>query len=219
MSCRDIRARLDDFVDGELPKRQRETVQRHLTDCSACRREEEELRSLLAAARRLPGLAPDLDLWNGIEARLHSERWTARLGRLGPPRRLVQPLLMAAAVVALVALSIPLVRQQLAPPGGPVAAAPAQDEIGDTAALAELARLEDGTLTPRRDLLEAIELDRAVLAPATLATVESNIREIDAAIGEIRAALEAHPDNPHLSRLLAARYQQEVVLLKQLKRV
>ncbi len=219
MNCRDLRARLDDFVDGDLPEGQAEVLRRHLEECAACRGEEQKLRRLLADARGLPDLQPDRDLWPGIEERLRSEPWTTRPGRLAGPRRLMQPLLLAAAIAALVAISLPLVRQRLEPPTEPVAAAPVLDEIGGTAALAELARLEDGTLRTRRDLLEAIEVDRAVLAPSTLAAVESNIREIDAAIGEIRAALQTDPDNPHLSLLLASRYQQEVVLLKQLKRV
>lgn len=219
MSCREIHARLDDFVDGELEERQAEAMRRHLAQCAACREQEEALRALLAEVGRLPGVPPDRDLWHGIEARLLDESWSARLGRLRQRHPRLEPLLLAAAVAAVVALSMPLMRQRLEPPAVPVAASPAPDRLGDRGALAELSRLEDGTLTTRRDLLETIELDRAVLAPATLTAVESDLRALDAAIGEIRAALEAHPDSPHLNRLLASRYRQEVVLLKQLQRV
>ena len=220
MNCQEARAKLDDFVDGELPERPRQMLQRHLAVCSGCRRQEEELRALLAAARRLPGIPPQRDLWPEIEARLRRRPWFQALDRFWEGRaRLAGQLLLAAAVVVLAVLSIPLVRQRLEAPADPIVATPLRERLGGAAALAELARSEDGVLRTRRDLLATIEGDRGVLAPATLATVESGARVLDVAIGEIREALEANPDDPHLSLLLASRYQQEVVLLKRLNRV
>ncbi|MEE8278879.1 MAG: anti-sigma factor [Thermoanaerobaculia bacterium] len=217
MNCQETRARLDDFVDRELAERQRQAVQRHLDDCSACRREENELRVLLAEARSLPGLPPRRELWPGIEERLRRGPWSKEVSRLRD--RGVRRFLLAAAALVLVALTIPLLRERLEPQGDLGHQTSLGDPTAELAALALLARSEDGVLSTRRDLLEAALPDRRPLAPEALAAIESSVRALDTAIGEIRAALESSPDDRHLSLLLASRYQQEVVLLKRLNRV
>lgn len=45
-SCAGNRKRLNALIDGELPERSRCEVERHLLECSACRREFDELRGL-----------------------------------------------------------------------------------------------------------------------------------------------------------------------------
>ena len=82
-----------------------------------------------------------------------------------------------------------------------------------------LARSEDGVLLPRTDLLETLEMKRDVFPAETLSAIEEDVRLIDQAIAEVRAALDESPDNRQLELLLAARYQQEVALLNRVNQV
>lgn len=61
-------------AEGALRDDRAEEVEDHLRSCGPCRREVEELRDLLRSASELPrGIAPDRDLWDGIEARIRGE--------------------------------------------------------------------------------------------------------------------------------------------------
>jgi hypothetical protein len=51
------------------------------------------------------------------------------------------------------------------------------------------------------------------LDPETVALVRRNLEIIDAAIGEIRAALDENPENPELERLLNAGYRRRGALI------
>jgi len=53
MTCSDVVARLDDFLDGELSAEAARRVRDHLADCAACRREHDlavQVRGLLGSA-------------------------------------------------------------------------------------------------------------------------------------------------------------------------
>jgi len=143
---------------------------------------------------------------------------------------------LAAAAVLLLAVAVPLTLWQLgrdSVQSPPVAHAERQPDRqidrqtnhqpGQMAAsrqrTAVLARSEDGVLLPRTDLLEIIERQRDILLPETLATIEENALLIDQAIAQIRTALNESPGDRQLELLLAARYQQEVALLKRVSRV
>lgn len=220
MNCQEIRTRLDDFVDRALPHRQLQVVEEHLAECSACRRDVAELKTLLAEARRLAGVTPRRDLWPDIEARLQGLGRSRALLRFPRPRRPeVRHLLLAAAGVILIVLTIPLILARLEPPVESIADGAVRRGLESTAILAELARSEDGVLITHEDLLTALVTDGRSLPPETLVAVEASMHDLDVAIGEIRAALESSPDDQHLNLLLASRYHQEVDLLKQLKRI
>jgi hypothetical protein len=81
-------------------------------------------------------------------------------------------------------------------------------------AITKLGGTEPEFLKARAELLQALEQRSAALAPQTLAVVMENLRLIDTNIGEIAAAMEANPDHPRLSRLLAAACRQEIELLQ-----
>lgn len=58
-ACAQTRARLSEFLDGELSVPDRELVQAHLDGCARCRRVLEELRQTVALLRGLRGGIPD----------------------------------------------------------------------------------------------------------------------------------------------------------------
>lgn len=224
MNCTTIEERLDDYVDGELSERDWQAVEDHLQTCLSCNRTLKQLRSLIERAGQLPlEIEPETALWPRIEAQIASPAaagvtnddgrrdsswWSARWRSL------------AAAAVLLLAISVPFVFRQL--DRNPVSR-PQLTELEQPAIpgeqVAVLARSEDGVLLPRTDLLETLEMQRGILPIETLSAFEENARLIDQAIAEVRTALDESPGDRRLELQLAARYKQEVALLKRINRV
>src|SRR6266571_3184600 len=69
------------------------------------------------------------------------------------------------------------------------------------------------------ELVATLVTERGRLRPETVALVERNLRIIDEAIRESRAALERDPGNAELRQLFAAAYRQKVELLRWATRV
>ena len=224
MTCEEVRALLDDYLDGSLSSTEQAQVRKHLGECVPCRREFRELGILIERARALgTDVQPERNLWPEIERRIVKDirpiqdRPTSRPGLDLPWWTYV-----AAAGLVLLALSLPLTikmaTRQAIDPDRSVGVAPLAP-LSQLLAKAELARSQDGVLHARTDLLETVERQRGFMDPETIEVVEQNVRIIDQAIGEIRQALEDHPDNRRLYLQLAARYQQEMNLLKRVKRI
>lgn len=231
MQHTEIQSRLNDFVDGELPPAERGAVLDHLEECEACRAELEGLVALLAEARALPReIAPPRDLWAGIEARLQDRsrppaRETAdvpvievdfRAARRPAWRRWAP---MAAAARVLVALSSGITAYLVqARATAPVAVVPvpvpAATDARATSALAAFRPTEREYLGTVEALAAELEARRGELAPQTVATIEENLRIIDQAIDEARAALERDPANVDLPLMLSGVYRKKVELLQ-----
>jgi hypothetical protein len=86
-----------------------------------------------------------------------------------------------------------------------VAASPGSELLGAEADYEEATRA----------LLADLEEHRDELGPETLKTVEQNLAVIDEALREVRAALDAEPGNPELTRMLAATHRKKVDVLRQ----
>lgn len=225
MSCTDVRALLDDYVDGTLPARQRRRVDEHVGSCLPCRRELDGLRSLLEAAAGLPEeRQPPRDLWPEIEGRLSRGRppSVVRLGRPTRSERRLTWLALAAAAAGVALLSSALTLWMVGgrsqpeeaatlPPSPAVEAAP-RPAAASLAADRELQSLRD-------ELHRMLEERRGSLDPETVARVEENLRLLDEAVRDILQALMEDPGNRGLYRLLGETYRQERDLLQQLSRI
>lgn len=207
MTCDEARDRIDDYVDGALDEAAFQEMELHLAGCAECRAEERSLRALLAHAAALPReIAPGRDLWSGIAARLDEARpaWR-RAGWAGWGAGLA-----AAAGVAL-ALSTALHGPGPAGrPGTGPSLVPAALRSEDPVAAAEREYARAAA-----DLMTALEQQRDRLPPETLASVERDLRSIDAALTEVRRALAADPANPGLNHLLTSTHQRKVEVLQQ----
>lgn len=214
MNCRDVERDLDRYLDGELPRGEREAIAAHLGECLSCRRDHRDLAALLARAGDLPAaIAPRRDLWPGIEARLRAS---------APPpaaraRRVWLPL--AAAAVLALAVGLPWLGRR----GAGEAPAPAVPAVAATRAPeipgSEIARAEDGTQQTRTDVLSMLARQRDQLSPETVAVIEENMTIIDDAIAQIRAALDEDPMSRELNHLLAQQYQLEAELLTRVNKI
>ena len=207
MTCDEARDRIDDYVDGALDEAAFQEMELHLAGCAQCRAEERSLRALLAHAAALPReMAPSRDLWAGIEARLDEARPTwRRAGWAGWGAGL--------AAAAGVALALSTALHGPGPAGRPA--------NGPTLAPAALRSEDPGASAEREyaraaaDLMSALEQQRDRLPPETLASVEKDLRSIDAALTEVRRALATDPANPGLNHLLTSTHQRKVEVLQQ----
>jgi Putative zinc-finger len=213
MTCAEVRQRLDDYVDGELPSGELHEVELHLAACPACSGEERAIRALLAHAAALPRRAsPSRDLWPEIAAEIGAGKGARVLGFPARPAALGG--LLAAAAALFVALVIRSGPSPESTPAGTSSGSPAPTLAAASPGL-ELQGAEADYERAARALLATLEARRDELGPETLRNVEQNMAVIDQALREVRAALDAEPGNPELTRMLAATHRKKVDVLRQ----
>lgn len=221
MSCQKIEALLDEYVDEALSPDERLRVERHLVDCSTCRRAVSEIRSLVDAASKLPrGISPGRDLYPDIRRRIERHDVATSADRATRPVHRTRWMALAASllVVAIAGSAALWLRgdadgtlSEVSPIGEAVPAA--HDGIGPLDAAVreytDAAELLLATIDERRDRL----------SPETLAVLEKNLAIIDQAIAEVRTALEADPSSHGSTLLLASMHEQKVELLRRVARL
>lgn len=152
-----------------------------------------DLANLIAGLPR--SIEPEEDLWEGIEERIAPVPLPVRRWRVGP--------LALAAAVLLGAVGAWTLRGSLQP-------APTAEEEATVA----VARWEQDVRSTTVELQEALESRRAEMDPHALAVIDGALRDIDAAIADVRRALEDDPDNDALAMALADAWQQKVHVLR-----
>ncbi len=206
MSCHEMESRLDAHVDGELGPDELTRVERHLDGCPGCRRAVEEIRRLTADAAGLPQeIAPDRDLFPAIRQRIERDaspesatvgtRWIGWAAAV-----LVVGLVGGAGLWFGSRPDVHLATGSQARTAAQAAANPIDAAVHDY--------IEAGEL-----LLSAIRERRERLSPETLTVLDKNLAIIDAAIEEVRAALESEPAGSVSSDVLRAMHEQRVQLL------
>ena len=192
--------RLSDYLDGELDDAQRETLERHLEGCRACRDRLADLRIVLERLDEAPTIRPAQDLWPALKRRIETE--PRRAGN-----RSVAWLLPAAAALALVGL-LSIWRVVTGTGHAPPQAAPQL-----TTAL-PISGPE--ALAPYRRAVE--EWRRVVEIEALPEPVASNVRAdlavYDRAVQEGLDALERMPDDEMLTAYVIRTLQAQVRLLE-----
>jgi PIN domain nuclease of toxin-antitoxin system len=192
----------------------------HLRECAACAEDVGRLRALMTRARELPHRAavPD-DLWPSIRSRIEARKIVtmnadATALRSGPPpRRGVRRTIAAVGALAtLTAAAVVLgitdnrTRRGVARVDSTLElpAVPTSMVADSTSAYEE----------ESKQLLDRLELQRALLRPEAAQALDADLRTIDAAIAELEDAIARDPKNPALRQLLASSYRQKVELLK-----
>ncbi len=228
MKCADAMERLDGYADGSLSEAEFQELELHLACCAACRKEEQELRSLLAEAAALPHeVEPARDLWPGIADRIGGG---GRTVVPFAPRRIPAWGLaaLAAAAAVVVALSTTLLRPTrpgATTPGGPtpgdiLAPRPSGSvlNVGYASEPLALQQAEAEYIRATKDLMTALDGRRASFAPETLAVVDANLRIIDKALAEIHEALRKDPASPELARMLSSTHRKKIDVLQRVLR-
>lgn len=211
MNCSELETHVDAFVDGELDEATRAEAQRHMESCESCRAAVEEMRGLLQAARELPhAVEPPRDLFPEIRSALPRQGASAS-GPLAPNRGgawLGWAGLAASLLILLTATVLFLGRDSSPAPASPEANLPAA-AVGTSAYLAA----EQEYLRATEQLMAALEERRGELSPETAAVVEQNLEIIDAAIADVKKALDEDPGDPRNGQFLNALHRQKIQLL------
>lgn len=207
--------RLSEYLDGGLAAADHEALEAHLAGCEECRRTLDGLRHVVARARRLEDRGPASDLWTGIVARISAAPAAAEIVPIGRPRRrtfsFTLPQLAAAAIgaVMLSASGAYLALRTGSPAAAPVVVAEAPTaRVG----LAGFDEARYGAAVT--ELEQVLAAGRGRLDTATVRILEENLRIIDAALADAKAALAADPANPYLNGHLADTMRRKVALLK-----
>ncbi len=220
MTCQELDARLDDWLEGALPAAEGAEIEAHLAACPSCRESERQLRRLLAHAAALPrSVSPPRDLWPGVERRLaRSSGWAGLVG-WGPSLALAAAATVLAAVAALLwQAQAPAAVHTVAMPGP----GPAFEVVSTQAAAVSdpvLAQAEREYEAAASTLLGALQQRGSALAPEDIEHIQSNLRVIDRALSEVRLALAKDPGNPELNRMLVATHRKKVDVLRRVVRL
>ena len=204
---------LNDYVDELLSEPERAQLDAHVADCAECRAELAALRNVLADVHALPpGVRPARDLLPGIHAALAAGKatpidtwrtrslWSARVP-------------LAAAAILLVVASVVVTRflDQRGPAGSAYTPQPNGSSVLVSQQVNELETRYEGAIA---ELQQMIDAQRAQLSPATVRVLEENLRVIDRAIRESRAALQADPANEMVNEMLWSAYEKKLELLR-----
>ena len=206
--------RLSERLDGSLSEEERGLLDAHLVTCAHCSAVLADLSRIVTQARTLPEVAPEEDLWPGIAARVaafaqadEAPRMKVRTASWGITMSWPQ---LVAAGLALVVLS-----------GGGAWFALKGSPAGTVAVHAQRPA-PDGVLASHdpyeaevADLQKALDERRNELDPVTVKTIEANLKIIDLASAQARAALAADPANPYLKEVVSKQMKKKVELLKQ----
>lgn len=215
-----IESLLGDYVDAMLTGVEERQVESHLEECAACRDEVAALRSLLAEAADLPrSIEPPRDLWPDIEARIDSS--VTGIG-LGGRTLWSMRYPLAAAAVLLIAVSSAITAILLHNRPAPVTTSLPPAALESPAAISLVSQwqaAEGEYLRAAAELVEALEAAKGTLSAQAVELIEYNLRIIDAAIRESRAALALDPTNRELMEMLSSTYQKKLDVLQQVGRL
>ena len=218
---------LHDYLDGELPKEEREALERRLNEELGLRR---ELKSLSAVTEMLGALPREAEapgrIWEAVAeatgapasqgddpAVLSISAGTAGSTTAGRGYGWVR---LAAAAVVLIALSSSVTwffaESRFGTDEVPVASEPAMTASPD-ARFASHDAIEDYEASAYA-LSRILEEGGSVLAPETLEVVRESIATIDEAIAEAKAALANDPGSSTLNRILLSNMKKKLDLLR-----
>jgi anti-sigma factor RsiW len=202
MTCLDVQPRLSAFVDSDLDAGEQPAIAAHVAGCASCAGIVRDLDALRRAAGSLGGIDPPARVLATLTTRVAD-----RSGR--------QQWLQLAAAVAVVAAGVyGVVRfdrhaATLAPPPGNAVASHTVEASGENwrtvvthyeRAIAEL----EG-VTKR----EAHQLD-----PVMAAALQTNLKQVDEAIDQSRAALATDPDSEPARDSLSDSLRRKVTVLE-----
>jgi anti-sigma factor RsiW len=208
------------YLDGELPAEHRAALEAHLASCVACRGVLDDLKAIVTAAPSYEGSLPDHDLWPAIRNAIDESREVTLPAPVRTRRARVFSLpQLVAASVAFAVLTGGGVYAALRywTPVAPPAPSPAVQAATPAPGLAVIpagARASEVYREAIGDLERVLVEGRDRLDPATLRVIEDNLRIIDRAIAEARAAIAASPANGYLSARVADNMRRKLVILR-----
>jgi anti-sigma factor RsiW len=235
--------RIQDYVDDLLCHEERAEVEQHLLVCATCQADVAALRDLVTGLRVMePAVLPERDILAGInaginagidagigagadsadiDARFANASRGSGTGRLPMRERTLWSMRapLAAAALALIAISAAITMQVARTRAGADTAQSQRAPVSPRSAARLAGNAYDNTVDRRflsatEDLEHQLAAQRAHLAPETVRLVEENLRIIDDALAEARAALRYDPNNAALTDLMRSAYEKKIDLLR-----
>jgi len=227
------------YIEGDLTPDEQARAEQHLSECETCAEALVELRAIAGEAAQLPLLSPSRDLWAGIEARistpithLGSAPTTVRRA----PQRQWQYAIAAAALIAVGAGATYLLAVRPGATTAPIATVARNtpprgpDSLGTPTRVSPVApgAATVSTVSSRKKEMSAtrvydheimlldslVRTRRESLDPKTVQIIELNLKIINKAIAESRAALAKDPKSPLLTNQLDNVLGSKVELLR-----
>jgi hypothetical protein len=178
----------------------------------------EALEAIARSAAKLPLLSPSRDLWSGIEARIQAPVVPLPVGNAAPrPQRLPWRRLAIAAsllIAATAGVTYSIVKRgpstSLAANDSAIVSAPLPAAAVSPASLQTAEQTFDREIGAMRKIIDE---RRGDLDSTTIAVLEKNLKLIDAAIAESKAALANDPASAFLLDRLTHAYDSKLQLL------
>jgi hypothetical protein len=222
MNCDWCQARVDDYVDGVLPREERAALETHLAGCPACRAMAEDFRAIRTAAGRLERHVPPASAWPKIAAAVDSERrhwykpaaWPIA-GMAARPGMLA----VAATLLMFVGGTSWFLWTQVAAPGPAIERSASQPLAADPELTQtvenELKLAEEHYQKAIAGLEQITRTESTALDPQVAAVLQKNLEVIDQAIGESRSALRTQPASEVAQESLFEALRNKVSLLQE----
>jgi len=203
------------LADGTVAPDVAEALAPHLAVCAECAADVERLQATIRRMREEP--VPNVELeamWPAIRERIERGKVRALPASASAARRPWRGVWIGAGTAAaVICLALLLRVRPHEPPGS---APPAGSFVPNGATPTPAADSTGTSQAEIQRLLDEIELEKAMLPPATAAVADSDLRAIDQAIAELKEAIARDPNNPALRQMLAASYKQQQDLLRRL---
>ena len=223
MTCHQYEAALSEYIDGTLQASEQasdqalvDALEAHLADCSRCRAIVEDLHTLRDAARLLQPRVPPAHVWTRIAQETGTpagRRWWSAV----PGAVRWQPI-AAAAMLLLVLAGTWLAWRQLSAPAPAATVARPMQNPPDPALVqdveTELKLAEEHYVRAIAGLEVIAKAEGSELDPQTADVLQANLRVIDAAIGESRAAVQTAPASEVARNSLFEALRRKVTLLQ-----
>jgi hypothetical protein len=204
-------AQLSAYLDNELDRAARVSVESHLAECDECRAVLADLRKIVVAAPQYTGQAPARDLWAGITAGIARAQvipLAARRRQFGWRELIAASIVMAAMGGGTVWLAV-----RSSDPDT-MAVAPANLPNPNPPEVRNAAFAEEKYDLAVRELEQLLVVGRSQLDTVTVRVVEQSLAQINAAIAEARAAIQRDPANGYLIRQVTANMRLKLNLLR-----
>jgi hypothetical protein len=208
---------LSAYLDDELDHVSRHRLEAHLTACADCAAVLADLRAIVAAAPHYAGRDPGRDLWKDIEGRLDE----AEVVPIGVVREPVRPAVRPPARFGWTALIAASLAMAVVGGGAVWLALPSTDPVPQLVVVPpEPAQVLPAAYADRdyaaavQDLERLLDAGRGRLDSVTVRLVEENLRKIDWALADARAAIQRDPANAYLNRQIAANMRLKLNLLR-----
>jgi len=218
MSCNDYGDAIAEFVDGTLDAAGQRALERHVSECAACRALVADLKTIQATAFTLNRHEPPAAVWQSIRAQVATDAQERGRVLQWPSTRRAWGVWAAAAAVLLIAATAgiyPLVSER-GHDDDTAAATPAPAAGTAIATVqAEFQAAEEHYEKAIQGLEQIAKTESGDLDPQVAAVLQKNLQVIDQAIGESRAALRSQPSSADAQDSLFDAMRTKVAVLQQ----